>query len=448
MKKVQADNITIGFIALGCPKNTVDSESMLGKLCDFGFALSNNPENADIIIINTCSFIAPARKEAFEQIHNAVKLKEKGQVQRVIVTGCLAEMLDEQIRLELNGVDAVVGLTSRDQIADIVVKTMATDKPMEYFGGDKDNFVSNDKGRVLISGGHYAYLRISEGCNRRCSFCTIPRIRGKFRSKSMRSIISEAHELARSGIKELILIAQDSNYYGIDRGQKEGLAELLTELNKIKGFKWIRVMYLYPAGVSSHLIETFAKCEKVLPYVDMPVQHINNDILKSMKRVDTRENTIELISNLRKAMPNVVLRTTLITGYPGETEQQHNELTEFVKNTEFDALGCFTFYPEANTAAADLENQLSEDIKQKRFDEIMGIQQKIAFAKNKKMIGSELEVIIDDFDQDGNAIGRYYGQAPEIDSICIVTNCKAQSGEFIKVKIIDFDAYDLIAEQI
>jgi len=299
----------------------------------------------------------------------------------------------------------------------------------------------------LITQGHWAYLRISEGCNRKCSFCTIPAIRGKFRSKPQEMILSEAAELAENGAVELSIIAQDSNFYGRDMGIKNGLITLLDELEKIESLKWIRLMYLYPAGIDEPLIEKIVQSEKIVPYIDMPIQHINNDILTSMRRADTREHTTELIEKLRQAMPEVALRTTVIVGYPGETSQQFAELLEFVRWAQFDALGCFTFYPEAGTPAAELPKQVPDVVKQQRMDTLMRTQQELVFAKMDAKVGGELTVLVDEVVED-QAVGRYYGQAPHIDSICKIQNCHADPGEFIQTKITARDGYDFLVEQL
>lgn len=441
------NNYTVAMVALGCPKNIVDSETMLGKLGQAGFIITPNADNADIVIVNTCGFIAPAKEEAIEEIKYVLQRKKQGDVQKVIVAGCLAERLGAKLNKEVRGIDAIVGLPKRDQIVEIVNNCLASPKSGKYLGGDK-GFVSDDRDRLQITPPHWAYLRISEGCNRRCSFCTIPNIRGPFRSKPMESILHEANDLVANGCRELDIIAQDSNYYGKDLSIKDGLSDLLKELEKIENLDWIRVMYLYPATVSDRLIETIANSKKVLNYVDIPIQHINNDILKAMKRSDTRENTINLIEKLRSAMPDVVLRTTAIVGFPGETQEQFDELLDFVKWAKFDAFGCFPYFAEAATPAAELPDQLPDDVKHERVEQIMLAQQEIVFEKNKQLIGKEFDVLVDGADEHGNLIGRYYGQAPHIDSVCYIENSDASSGEFIKAKVTDFEEYDLVVDQI
>lgn len=444
-RKRQSTEVTAGLVALGCPKNIVDSEKMLASIGAAGFVLTADADNADVVVVNTCGFIEPAKQEAIEAIRRAVKQKKKGAVKKVIVAGCLAQRMGEELLDEVDGIDAIVGLAGREKIAEVINDAIKNKTTFDYFEQTEDT--GDDRGRLLITPGHWAYLRISEGCDRRCAFCTIPSIRGRFRSKPMRMIIDEAKELADCGAVELSIIAQDSNYYGRDLGEKNGLVKLIEELERIDELKWIRLMYLYPAGIDDELIETIAQSEKVLNYIDMPIQHINNDMLKAMRRSDTKENTAELIEKFRKAMNDVVLRTTIITGFPGETDEQFKELSEFVEWARFDALGCFTFYPEIGTAAAGMDGQVPEEIKQQRADTLMQIQQKIAFEKNNQRIGKELVCLVDDKDEEGNALGRFYGQAPHIDSVCLVQGCKSQIGEFAKVKVTGVQDYDLIVKE-
>ena len=446
--KHQRKPVSVGFVALGCPKNMVDSEVMLAQIGQDGFVLSGDPDAADVVVINTCGFIEPAKEEALDAIRQAVEQKKKGFVRKVVVTGCLSERMGEDLAREVKGIDAVVGLGERDRIAAIIQKCLSTKKygPANIHVGHSGDTIHDDRGRLLITPGHWAYLRISEGCNRKCSFCTIPAIRGKFRSKPQEMILAEAAELVENGAVELSIIAQDSNFYGRDMGIKNGLIALLAELETIDPLKWIRLMYLYPAGIDEALIEAIAKSDKVVPYIDMPIQHINSDILKSMRRTDTKEHTTELVNKLRRAMPDVALRTTVIVGYPGETDEQFTELLEFVKWANFDALGCFPFYPEPRTTAAELPDQLPDSVKQQRVDALMQTQQELAFAKMDTQIGRELTVLVDDAFE-GEGIGRYYGQAPHIDSICKIQNCNAEVGDFIQAKITARDDYDLLVEQ-
>jgi len=448
MAKKQQKNVTVGFISLGCPKNTVDSEKMLAEIVQAGFLITAEPENADVVVINTCGFIEPAKVEALEAIRHAVdcKLSPPQRVKKVIVAGCLSQRLGRQLFSQVNGIDAIVGLGQRDNIAGIIEKTISARQPAAYLG-HWPRQCSDDRGRLLITARHWAYLRISEGCNHRCCFCTIPAIKGPFRSKAQELVLAEAAELVSAGVVELNIIAQDTTYYGRDLKIKNGLANLLTELEKIGDLTWIRLMYLWPAGIDEKLIETIAKSKKVVHYLDVPIQHVNNKILKAMRRPDTKDHLQKLIEKLRWSLPDIILRTTLIVGFPGETEQQFAELLDFVRWAEFDALGCFQFYPEAGTPAADMPGQIPDDVKQQRVSELMLTQQKIAFAKNKNRIGSELFCLVDSVDG-STAQGRFYGQAPDIDSICIIENCSANPGQFINTRVVGTKDYDLMVRQI
>lgn len=449
MNRKKQDIITVGFVALGCPKNIVDSERMLAEIGGAGFAITGDVDNADVVVINTCGFIAPAKEESLDVIDQAIEQKERGNVRKVIVAGCLSQRMGDELGI-MKGIDAVVGLAERDNIAKIIRKTLKKSRRqgMEVYVGDVGSQVADDRGRFLITPAHWAYLRISEGCDRRCSFCTIPAIRGRFRSKPEDMIIAEAQELVANGGVELSIIAQDSNYYGRDIGKKNALCGLLKKLEKIDGLDWIRLMYLYPAGVDAELIETIAQSEKVVNYVDMPIQHINNDILKAMRRSDRKETTMELIEKLRAAMGDIVLRTTVIAGFPGETDEQFAELVEFIKWARFDALGCFPFFAEESTPAAELPDQIPETIRHQRSDTIMRVQQEIAFEKINALVGKQLICLIDDAAEDGEAVGRYYGQAPHIDSICHIKGCKGQPGEFVNVRVLERADYDIVVEQI
>ena len=436
--------VNVGLISLGCPKNTVDSEAMLGRIAHRGYTIVGDINLADVVIVNTCGFIEPAKQEAVDQLKDVAQYKDNGRLKLIIAAGCLAQRMGEKLKELVPQIDIIVGLADRDRIDEIISQNIEEISHSLYLR-ENGSFITDDRGRLLTTPGHYAYLRISEGCNRRCAFCTIPDIRGPFRSKPIKDIAREAEELAKYGVKELVIIAQETNNYGKDIGIAGGLVELLSVLENFD-FEWIRVMYMYPAAVTDELIAKIAGSKKILPYIDIPIQHINNDILKSMRRVDTKEKTTSLIEKLRAAMPNIVLRTTLITGYPGETESQHQELVEFIKWAKFDALGCFTYFAEEGTHAATLDGQVPQAIKDKRLDEIMTTQQDIVFAKNEAMIGREFNVIIDRICEDGSAEGRYYGQAPEIDSLCIIEKHKSKPGRMIKARVDDYSDYDLVVK--
>jgi len=447
--------ITVGFVSLGCPKNVVDSERMLAEIAQAGFAITNETDNADVVVVNTCGFIAPAEAESLEAIKHAVDCKSDGSVKKVVVAGCLSERLGAELHNKVDGIDAVVGLSQRDNIARIIENIFSAGPSGRSEGSCPDQLlpptgdrVPDDRCRLLITPQHWAYLRISEGCDHRCSFCTIPAIRGRFRSKPMELVLAEARELVSAGVVELNVIAQDTTSYGRDLKMKNGLSALLKEFDKITGLAWLRLMYLYPTGIDGELIETIASSRKIVRYLDVPLQHINDKILKSMRRPDTKDKLLRLIEDLRDAMPDIVLRTTLIVGFPGETDRQFEELMDFVRWARFDALGCFKFYPESGTAAAELPGQVPDEVKQQRLDELMLTQQKIAFAHNKDRIAGKLTCLVDSVGPKRLGRGRYYGQAPDIDSVCIIKRCSAKPGQFINVKVVGTQDYDLLVKQI
>jgi ribosomal protein S12 methylthiotransferase len=447
MTNTKSQSTVVGFISLGCPKNTVDSERMLAEIAQAGFAISAEPDNADVVIVNTCGFIEPAKVESLDAIRQAVDDKRKGTVKKVIVAGCLSERFGQELFQQIDGIDAVIGLGQRDDIVTIIKKTLSSGKPAAYLKPSSDR-VTDDRTRLLIGPRHRAYLRISEGCNHKCSYCTIPAIRGPFRSKPVELVLAEAAELASAGVVELNIIAQDTTYYGRDLKMKNGLATLVNQLEKIAGIAWIRLMYLWPAGLNKKLIATVAASPKIVHYFDIPIQHINDQILRAMRRPDTKESICRLIENLRQVMPDVVLRTTLIVGFPGETNRQFGELLDFVKWAEFDALGCFQFYPESGTPAAELPGQFPDRVKKQRVQELMLCQQRIAFAKNQAKIGSRFTCLVDSVDDHGTGRGRFYGQAPDIDSICIIEKCSATPGQFLAADVVGTQDYDLIVRQI
>jgi ribosomal protein S12 methylthiotransferase len=448
MKARKSNPITVGFVALGCPKNMVDSERMLAEIAQSDFVISAEPAQSDVVIVNTCGFIAPAKAEAMSVINEAIEWKQTSRVKKVIVAGCLSQRMGKELFAEANGIDAIVGLGRRDDIAQIINETIASDKQLTFLGGE-DKSPNDDRVRLRIGPSHWAYLRISEGCDHPCSFCTIPAIRGRFRSKTPEQVLAEAKELADAGVLELNVIGQDTSYYGRDLKMKDGLACLLNKLAGIDQLQWIRLMYLYPTEITEKLIETVAGNEKIVHYLDIPLQHINDSILQSMRRQDKSEKIRRLIEKLREAIRDIVLRTTFIVGFPGETDEQFEQLLEFAKWAGFDALGCFKYYPEQGTDAARMPNQVPEHIKEQRVEQLMLAQQQIAFEKNQSRIGSTINCLVDSVDtkkRQGN--GRFYGQAPEIDSICIINNCLAKPGRFINTKVTHHLEYDLVVEQI
>lgn len=445
-RKKRKKQVTVGFIALGCPKNIIDSERMLAEIAEAGFLISADHDNADVLVINTCAFIEPAKAEALDAIKHAAEQKRKGKIKKIIVAGCLPQRQGTELLNETAGIDAIVGLEHRDNIARIIKKTLAADEPVTALTATS-KIIHDDRTRLRITPAHYAYLRISEGCSRKCSFCTIPSIRGPFRSKPHDLIISEAKELVASGAIELNIIAQDTTNYGRDLKIKNALATLLNELESITDLEWLRLLYLYPTGIDDRLIETVAKSGKIVHYLDIPIQHINDSILKAMRRSETKEQICSLLEKLHSKIPDSVLRTTIIVGFPGETDDQFEELLEFVKSTRFDHLGCFTFYPEPGTPAAQMPDQIPENVKLARRDQLMLTQQQIAFEKNKRRIGSDLTCILDYIDNKHTATARFYGQAPEIDSLCIINNCTTLPGSLLNVKVTTTKDYDLICKQ-
>jgi ribosomal protein S12 methylthiotransferase len=448
--------ITVGFVSLGCPKNVVDSERMLAEIAQAGLAITSKADNADVVVINTCGFIAPAQAESLEAIEKAVAHKRKGRVKRVVVAGCLSERLGPERLKQIDGIDAVIGLAQRDNIAGIIQDLFSPGRHSDPKASEAPvmlppspapaDHAPDDRCRLLITPSHWAYLRISEGCDRRCSFCTIPAIRGRFRSKPPELVRAEAAELVSAGAVELNVIAQDTTRYGRDLNVRNGLSALISELEKIAKLRWLRLMYLYPAGIDSTLIETVARSDKTVHYLDVPIQHVSDKILKAMRRPDTKDKLHRLIEDLRRAMPDIVLRTTLMVGFPGETDRQFEELIAFVKWARFDALGCFRFYRESGTAAARMSGQVPDEVKQQRLDELMLTQQRFAFAKNKEKIGSTLTCLVDSVGREGLGRGRFYGQAPDIDGVCLISNCSARPGQFIRTKVVGTRDYDLLVE--
>jgi ribosomal protein S12 methylthiotransferase len=450
--------VTVGFIALGCPKNIVDSERMLAEIAQAGLIIAEEPDNADVVVINTCAFIEPATKESLNAIQEAADWKNnpKKRVNKVIIAGCLSERIGAGLIDKIKDIDAIVGLDYRDDIAKIINESLTSKEPLVYIEKtpDSQDVIHDDRIRLLINLSHWAYLRISEGCSRQCSFCTIPSIRGPFRSKKPEIVLDEARELVSSGVVELNIIAQDTTYYGRDLYIQNGLVSLVRQLEEIDALAWIRLLYLYPTGISDELIEMIAKSDKVVHYLDIPIQHINDSILRSMRRPDTKNQIMRLIEKLRSIIPDIVLRTTLIAGFPGETEQQFNELLEFIDWAQFDALGCFKYYPEQGTHAATLPDQVPENIKTARIEEVMMRQQEIVFAKNRSRIASEIKCLVDSRESKRSYRGRFFGQAPDIDGVCLIhskakkPNPKLRPGNFVDVKVVDFRDYDLIAEPI
>lgn len=432
----------IGMVSLGCAKNQTDAEIMLGILAGTGHKLVANPETADIIIVNTCGFIESAKQESIDTILEMAEYK-KGRLKALIVTGCLAERYNREILKEMPEVDAVLGVGDYDKIAEIINKAIAGEKPALF--GHQDMDTAEGLPRILTTPSYTAYLKIAEGCDNNCTYCAIPKIRGKFRSRRMESIIEEAEQLAASGVKELILIAQDTTRYGIDIYGEYSLAELLERLCKINGIEWIRVHYFYTEAVTDELIECMAREEKICKYIDMPIQHINNRILKRMARRTSREQIEETIRKMREKMPDCIIRTSIIAGFPGESEEEFAELEEFVKKIKFDRMGVFAYSQEENTPAAEFPDQIDEAVKEKRLDKLMSLQKQISLEKNKEKLGMTMSVIAEGYDEENFLYyGRSKGDSIGVDGrVYFAAEDEIMPGQIVSVKILDCDEYDL-----
>lgn len=441
-------NYKAGIVSLGCAKNQVDAEMLLFSLKQKGFELVDDPAKADAVIVNTCGFIESAKQESIDEIIELGKLKREGKIKAIIVTGCLAERYQNEITKQLYEVDAAVGIGANSKIADIVLDALGGNKT-ELFPSKLE--LPLEGGRIQSTPPYTAYLKIAEGCDNRCTYCAIPLIRGGFRSREPENVIEEAKQLAEKGVRELNVIAQDTTRYGEDLFGKPYLAKLLKELCKIEKLRWIRVLYCYPERVTDELIDVMANEEKIVKYIDLPLQHCNAEILKSMNRRGSRESLTALLNKIRDRIPNVVLRTTFISGFPGETEEQFEELCEFAKEIEFDRLGCFPYSQEEDTPAAAFPNQLDEETKQNRADIIMEQQQLIMTRRCEKLVGTTVEVLVEGFDRIAECwYGRTYADAPEVDGcVFFTTNGKKPSiGSFVNVKITDTMGIDPVGEMI
>ena len=440
------------FISLGCDKNLVDSEVMLGILAKDGHQMVDDETMADVIIINTCCFIHDAKEESIQNILEMADLKKTGRLKALIVTGCLAQRYKEEIIQEIPEVDAVLGTTSYEEIAH-VIDGVLSDSPMERGDvrltmKDVDYLPVTDTHRMVTTGGHYAFLKISEGCNKRCTYCIIPSLRGPYRSVPMEQLLAEAKELADQGVKELILVAQETTLYGVDLYGEKTLPKLLHELAQIDGIEWIRIQYCYPEEITEELIQAIKTEEKVCHYLDIPIQHASDAVLKRMGRRTNQAELRERIAHLREEIPDIALRTTLISGFPGETQEDHEELMRFVDEMEFDRLGVFAYSAEEDTPAAGYPDQVPQEVKEDRRDEIMELQQEIAFEKAEDMKGRVLEVMIEGKVADENAfVGRTYKDAPNVDGLIFVNaDVPLMSGDFCRVRVTGALEYDLIGE--
>lgn len=434
------------FISLGCDKNLVDSEEMLGLLRRDNYEFTDDETDADIIVINTCCFVNDAKEESINTIIEMAEYRTNGKCKGLIVTGCLAERYRDEILKEIPEVDAVLGTSSYDEIVRAIKEVLMGNKFELYSSLEK--LIVEEKDRIITTGGYYAHLKIAEGCNKACSYCIIPKIRGRYRSVPMEKIIESAKNLVAGGVKELILVAQETTLYGVDIYGEKMLPKLLKKLCEIEGLVWIRILYCYPEEITDELIEVIGNEKKICKYVDMPIQHANDRILKLMGRRTNKAELKERIGKLRKRVPEIVIRTTLISGFPSETEDEHEELLDFVDEMEFDRLGVFTYSPEENTKAAMMEGQIPEEIKEKRRNQVMELQQEIAFEKSDSLIGKTFMVLIEGKIADENAyIGRTYMDAPGVDgNIFITTDEEFVTGDFVKVKVTGSVEYDLIGE--
>ena len=434
------------FISLGCDKNLVDTEVMLGMLASRGYEMTNDEQEADIIVINTCCFIHDAKEESIQNILEMAEYKKNGSAKALIVTGCMAERYRQEILDEIPEVDEVLGTTAYDRILDAVDAALAGQH--EVMTADLNALPLPETKRLVTTGGHFAYLKIAEGCDKHCTYCIIPKIRGNFRSVPMEKLLAEAKDLADQGVKELILVAQETTLYGKDLYGEKSLPKLLRELCKISGIRWIRILYCYPEEITDELIQVMKEESKICHYLDLPIQHANDTILKRMGRRTSKQELIDIVQKLRKEIPDICLRTTLITGFPGETQEQHEEVMEFIDTLEFDRLGAFTYSPEEDTPAATFEDQIDEEVKEDRQADIMELQQEIAFNKAEDMIGREVLVMIEGKVADENAyVGRTYRDAPNVDGLIFInTDVELISGDFAKVKVTGALDYDLIGE--
>jgi len=437
----------IFFVSLGCDKNLVDSENMIGILKSHGYTITDSEEQADIIIVNTCCFINDAKEESIQTILEMAQYKKYGKLKALIVTGCLAQRYKDEILKEIPEVDALLGTTAFTEILTVVDEVMKG-KKTTYFSDLKELPKSESK-RILSAGSYYSYLKIAEGCNKHCTYCIIPKVRGNYRSRPMEELIEEASYLASMGVKELILVAQETTLYGVDLYGKKSLPELLKNLCKIEGIEWIRLLYCYPEEITKELIDTLKSEPKICKYLDIPIQHCSDRILKLMGRRTSKADIINIVNRLREEIPGIVLRTTLITGFPTETDEEHEELMDFINNLKFDRLGVFTYSREEDTPAALLKPQIKASVKKKRQKELMKLQQSVVFEASSKHIGKTFDVIIEGriVDKDNVYVGRTYMDAPQVDGYIFVNaDRELFSGEIVKAKVTGANNYDLIGE--
>ena len=433
------------FVSLGCDKNLVDTEYMLGMLQADGIEITNDEAEADIIIVNSCCFINDAKEESINTILEMAEYKKTGSLKALIVTGCLAQRYQEEIKTEIPEVDAILGTNSYDDIVNAVHE--ALEGHFYKNCGTLEGLPTLKNKRSVTTGGHFAYLKIAEGCNKHCTYCIIPSIRGKYRSVPMEDLVAQAKELVENGAKEIILVAQETTLYGVDLYGKKSLHKLLDELNKIPGLFWIRIMYCYPEEIYEELIDSMIRNEKVCHYLDMPIQHSNDTMLRRMGRKTSHDDLVKIITHLRERIPDITLRTTLICGFPGETEEMHEELMQFINDMEFDRLGAFAYSSEEGTPAAEFPDQVEEEKKQSWRDEVMELQEEVIFDKNDEMMDRELYVFVEGQVDGGAYVGRTYRDAPDVDGYLFInTDEILMTGDIVKVKVIGAYEYDLIGE--
>ena len=434
------------FTSLGCDKNLVDSEMMIGLLQDRGYEFTDDEQEADIVVINTCCFIGDAKEESIENILEMAELKKSGQLKALIVTGCLAQRYKEEVQKEIPEVDAILGITNINQIVDAIDEILQG-KSENHINDINAPLVYGQK-RVVTTGGHFAYLKIAEGCDKHCTYCIIPKIRGDYRSVPKEVLLKEARELVASGVKELILVAQETTVYGVDLYGHKALPELLRELCAIEDLRWIRILYCYPEEITEELIQVMKEEPKICHYLDMPIQHASDAILSRMARRTSEAELREMVAKLRKEIPDICLRTTLISGFPGETQEDFEKLYRFVNEMEFDRLGVFCYSPEEDTPAATMPNQVPEEVKASRRDELMELQQAVAFEKAERKVGAKMEVLIEGFlPEDDVYVGRSYMDAPAIDGMVFVySDRELQTGDMVMVEVTDSKEYDLEAK--
>ncbi len=450
MNGMSEKKIKVGIAPLGCCKNQVDAEIMLHKLVEAGYEITPYEAEADVIIINTCGFIESAKQEAIEAIFEAHEYKKAGSLKALVVTGCLAERYPDQLAEEMPEVDGIVTLGCNGDIVSVLDRLLEdSDETERQFKAPKENLPLEGE-RLIINEPYFAYIKIAEGCNNHCTYCAIPSIRGALRSRPMESVVAEAEGLAKKGVKELVVVAQDTTRYGEDLYGESRLSALLCRLNEIEGLRWIRVMYAYPDSITEELLDTMASCRKVVPYLDLPIQHCNSEILRRMNRRGSKEQLEETVALIRRKLPRAVIRTTLITGFPGETEEEFEELCEFVKEMKFDRLGCFAFSPEEGTAAAEMDGQIEEEERLRRQDIVMREQAAVAEALSESWVGRVVTVLVEGYDPGvKHYFGRTEADAPEVDGkIFFPSSRKLEAGEFTKVRVTDWLDYDLIGEPV